>query len=317
MTIDPHHCRRWPKSATRRLKPPPPLQTTEAVSILDEFHSLGVDDLKRILAWVIGMNGEIVEIDGELRYYVQSRNGITLEISLQTIEMLVEELRVVTVLSVSSDPAQLADLLASVAIIVGQTGPKVTRPATAHLAYKLGAEFGVASAAYLARSRGYQIELSKLPWHEIYPAIHHQSKDLLTEIFQESLGIAQFASATDVIERMSTPSPDHDETKALMLYFENQFTGSSSLQSVLVGAPGRELSAESYWNLRSVAEMEDWDSETVLSLIDEHLYPSLRPEFVYHNVTVSGSAWLRLYIWLCESGGDALWRPTAHLPQKS
>lgn len=283
---------------------------------MDELHFLSVDDLKRILVWVISLNGDVLEVDGKLLYRAQGphgRGGVSLEINHRTIEKLVEELRVVTVLSVSSDPTRVAGLLASVARIVGQTGPKVTRPTAALFAKTLGTDFGVASAAYLARARGYVIQLSKLPWDEIDLAVRYQDQRLLTQIFEGALGIAQFSSSIDQggidqVERRVPPERDHGETEALMRYYESQFAAEDSQRSILVSAAGRELSAESYWNLRSIAEMEEWDSETVLSLIDEHLYPNVHPSFVYYNVTVSGSDWLRLYRWLHGSGGVMLWK---------
>jgi hypothetical protein len=66
--------------------------------------------------------------------------------------------------------------------------------------------------------------------------------------------------------------------------------------------PGRKLSAESYSNLCSTAELEGWSDVEVLRLVDEHLNPVLSPRFVYHASVVSGDDWRRLYRRLKSSG---------------
>jgi hypothetical protein len=58
---------------------------------------------------------------------------------------------------------------------------------------------------------------------------------------------------------------------------------------------GRKLSASSYSNLRSVAEMEGWSDVEIIRLVDEHLNPALSPRFVYYSSTISGDDWRRLY----------------------
>jgi hypothetical protein len=56
----------------------------------------------------------------------------------------------------------------------------------------------------------------------------------------------------------------------------------------------RELSSQSYANLRSVAMIGGWSRKEVLRLIDEYLNPTLSSQFVYHGSTVSDNDWRRL-----------------------
>ncbi len=69
-----------------------------------------------------------------------------------------------------------------------------------------------------------------------------------------------------------------------------------------VSLADRKLTAESYSNLRSVADMEKWSEPEVLTLIDEYMDPELSPHFVYHSSVVSGDDWRRLRKRLRRSG---------------
>jgi hypothetical protein len=69
----------------------------------------------------------------------------------------------------------------------------------------------------------------------------------------------------------------------------------------------RTLTALSYWNLRSIADMERWTNAQILLLIEEHLNPILHFHLVHHSSVVSGDDWLRLHAWINRSDGLALW----------
>ena len=272
---------------------------------MDDIYFLSTDDLKWILAWVIGMNGEVQEVGSKLIFRTERYHSVSLEVSTQTIETLAAELRVVTLLSISRDPVQLAELLATIAIVVSRAGPRVKGPA-AGLADKLGAEFAIASAVYLARTRSYVIQFNKLPWYEIFAALYKPDKHALTQIFQEALGLARFSNAIGPEIPVAASSRSDGEPDRIISYFEEQFGDGYPALETLIPEHDRELSSESYSNLLSVAEMEGWDRETILALIDEFRYPTLDPDLVYHNVTISGSDWRRLYIWLRQSFGSML-----------
>jgi hypothetical protein len=79
--------------------------------------------------------------------------------------------------------------------------------------------------------------------------------------------------------------------------------GRESAGSHLSVAGCRELSAQSYSNLCSAAEMEGWNGDDILDLIDAHLNPDLSPQLVYHSSTVTGDDWIRLYRQIWRDGG--------------
>jgi hypothetical protein len=67
-------------------------------------------------------------------------------------------------------------------------------------------------------------------------------------------------------------------------------------------AEHRQMSAQSYWNLRTGAALQGWSAAEVLNLIEEHLSPTRDREAIHQNETASGDDWCRLYESIHKSG---------------
>jgi hypothetical protein len=70
---------------------------------------------------------------------------------------------------------------------------------------------------------------------------------------------------------------------------------------------GRGLSAESYSNLLSVANAEEWSDARVVRLVEEYLSPALPAHLRYRDDPVSGAEWRRLNGRVFGSGDKVLW----------
>jgi len=71
---------------------------------------------------------------------------------------------------------------------------------------------------------------------------------------------------------------------------------------------GRQLSAESWWNLHAVAQVKGWSLAEIEALIDAYMNPLSDPGPVYYSSTVSGPQWQRLHDWIYGRGEHNLWR---------
>jgi hypothetical protein len=284
---------------------------------VEERRILDARHLRDILMWVIGMNGEVREIHRgtpEIAVLLQFEgySDVTLQISPQAIEMLAEELRVLTTLAASAAPDLLAELLAAVAMISSHSGPAVSVPITDKqhldiLANKIRTDFGIACATSLARARGHAISISKMPWIEVYWAVSNRDTDLLANVFRESLGLAEYVIEAGISDTRPDAKQDgEDDPESLIRSLENQFASIHPIPDVATTKHDRVLTAQSYWNLRSVADLERWSNIEILALIEEHLSPELHPHLVHHSATVSGDDWLRLYGWIYRSDGSVL-----------
>jgi tetratricopeptide (TPR) repeat protein len=92
-----------------------------------------------------------------------------------------------------------------------------------------------------------------------------------------------------------TPQLDLERLQAWMGEHTGTVMESRRVPHPSSSSADRTLSARSYSNLRSIAELENWSSEQVLQLIEEHLSPDLQPDLWHHSDTVSGDDWQRLY----------------------
>ena len=109
------------------------------------------------------------------------------------------------------------------------------------------------------------------------------------------------------IDEYLAPPNAGQKAQGLVRSLEESLAGVSRARRPVSGNARRELLAPSYWNLRSVGEVERWNAEEVLRLIDEHLNPTLDPDFVHYSDNGSGRDWMLLYDWLFWPDGDILW----------
>jgi hypothetical protein len=212
--------------------------------------------------------------------------------------------------------------LAVVAIIASHIGPKVNDASTASdqlntLAHKIRTEFAITCAVSLARSRGHVIPVDRIPWDQTYPALFNRDQDQLVEIFRMLLDVSKITGEAG--HDVQGPVLQHyaGDDAEILIHMESQFADEYPIPDSSMTRDRRELSAMSYWNLRSTAELENWSSAEVLRLIEEHLNPALHPHLVHHSNTVSGADWRRLYEWVYRSGGSMLWNLKAGSNRKS
>jgi hypothetical protein len=108
-----------------------------------------------------------------------------------------------------------------------------------------------------------------------------------------------------LINEQLSPHDAEEGAEVVLTYIEQWLANAQSIPEPGPNGAEHQLSATSYWNLRSIAEGKGWNAEEVLILIGEHLSPILVPDFVYHSDTVSGADWQRLHIWIFGPGGRA------------
>jgi hypothetical protein len=213
---------------------------------------------------------------------LQSDNNATskLLIDFAALSRLADNLQVVTgTVDVTGNPGALAELMADVAIMVNQPGQviidkRLESPSVNPVVNKISMEFSIGCVVSFARAYGYNI--TGILYEELCLALLLNNWEQLIRIFNECLRLAM-----------------HQETERAL---ERQFNVNAN----------RRLSAESWWNLRSVAEQERWSFADVLSLLDAHMNPLLDPRLVHRSSTVSGSDWRRLYDWIHREDGHPL-----------
>lgn len=267
--------------------------------------------------WVIAMNGEVREspVDTSEPVVILQVEGhlqVTLAVSPPAIDALAREIRDNAFFDASTASAPLAELLADMATIVRRTGSKVLRYPTnskqiSSLAHKIRGDFAIVCAIYLARSRGYAIPIRHIPWNEAYSALSLEDGNGLVQIFRASLQYARFTAEPGRPNLTLVPRQDvQDYPEALIRDFENERVDAGPIFTDTPRNDGRELSAKSYWNLRSVADLEQWTTAEVLRLIEEHLSPTEHPLLVHDRSAVSGADWRRLHRWIYRSQGSIL-----------
>jgi hypothetical protein len=224
-----------------------------------EDHVLGALGLEKALRRAMQRNCLIRERHGGL-----SIVPVTVLADPQTIDVLAGQLRRYTSLLIEGGTGPLAQLLADVAIIVSHAGLKVISPSASstelkHQAARISTDFALECAVALAASRGYVISVNRIPLGDLSGALGDKDGGLLRSIFQESLG-ARLARKPK--------------------------------------KPSRELSAKSYWNLCSVADIDKWTDSAIVRLIEEYLSPPPSSLVAFYTNDVSGEDWRRLYRWL-------------------
>jgi len=117
-------------------------------------------------------------------------------------------------------------------------------------------------------------------------------------------------SATEVlmsIDEYLAPHNADQEAQGLVRFLEASLADVSQIRRPIPRNARRELRASSYWNLRSVAAVQQWSADVILKLINEHLNPTLDPDFVHYSNNGSGRDWKLLHDWLFWPDGNILW----------
>jgi hypothetical protein len=271
------------------------LAEPEAVFHVNERRILNYTQLIDILFGVIRKHGDIEERSrhsSDAGAVLQAGNHATstLLIDFAAISRLAGGLQVVTgAMDVTGNPDALAELMANVAIMVNQSGQAIIdkrqeSQSVNPVVNKISMEFSIACVVSFARAYGYNI--SGILYDKLCLALFLNEWEQLIQIFKECLRLAMH--------------------KTTVRYLERQFNVNAS----------RQLSAESWWNLRSVTEQERWSFADVLTLVDAHMNPLLDPRLAHRSSTVSGSDWRRLYDWIHREDGHLLWRVNKELSLK-
>ena len=230
------------------------------------LNTLDIPHLKNNLRWAILRNCQLEwDISGTETFRFGEFSGIRILIGPQTMEVLSGQLSTWVSLYDPVDPKTLPIVLSRVALMAMRIGPKVFGPPIEPaqlLERRISTDFALACVLGLTNSRGYPIPIRRIPWNEMHAALINGEEESLVGIFKASLGAVWHAA----IKPRNTD---------------------------------RTLSAKSYWNLWSVAEVEGWGESIILRLIEEYLSPAPTPQFAYYSNVVSGNEWRRLYDWIC------------------
>jgi hypothetical protein len=185
---------------------------------------------------------------------------------------------------VSDNLEAMAYIMTAVAIQVFKGAPITSSPAADQkvdaLTWKMRTVLSVECAVYFAQIHGYQISTSQVAYEQIDRIMLMDDLwERLGTLFENSLVVASLAAGPQELE-------DHPSNR-------NFIEGTSS-----TAPANRQLSAESYANLRSEAFQRRWTEADILMLIEEHLRPNLNPFTINYSDTVSGEEWLNLYNWI-------------------
>jgi hypothetical protein len=193
---------------------------------------------------------------------------------------------------VSDNLGAMAYVMTAVAVKVFNGAPITSASAADQkvdaLTWEIRTELSVECAIYFAQSHGYQISPAQVAHDQIARVmLMNDAWERLVQLFEDSLVAASLV--TGIQE------------------FEDDPDGRNLIESLTSRPPiNRQLSAESYANLRSQAFQRRWTETEILMLIEEHLRPRLNPFVVHYSDTVSGEEWLSLYNWLHRRDGQLL-----------
>jgi hypothetical protein len=266
---------------------------------------LSVAHLQEVLAWVLNRHGTIKGPRRDLSgvsavLYTDEYGRVTVRIDAQPLAELAESLRISTVVDASNDVRGFAQQMASVARLTDFWGQVVCGAGHASaevdvLAHTVGIEFAIACVSSFARSYGFLIPDESLPENQITLALSAGDWDLLIKTFEQALYDARRGAKPAPPKHAMKESPE-----SIISDIERRFAEATPIPQP------RQLSAESFSNLRSVADEEKWEPCYILRLIEEHLTPELFSGLAYHSRTVSGDDWRRLYEWIDRGNGRVL-----------
>lgn len=134
---------------------------------------------------------------------------------------------------------------------------------------KVSTDFALICALSLAHNHGQMVRPGVSEWELMHSALGVKDDDALVKKFRELLGSPQII--TKVKYEVESPK-----------------------------VSGRSLSPESYANLASLASAQNWDPQVVLTLIEEHLSPTIRSNVAFYDNTVSSEEWRQLYDNICK-----------------
>lgn len=191
---------------------------------------------------------------------------------------LADQLDTISSVDGSDDLGAMAYIMTAVAVQVFKGAPIISAPAVDKkvnaLTWKMRTELSVECAIYFAQIQGYQISPAQVDREQITRVMLMDDLwEPLVTLFGDSL------VAASLIDDASSKVPTN-----------------------------RQLSTESYANLRSQAFQRGWTEVNILMLIEEHLRPKLNPSAVHYSDTVSGEEWVDLYNWVHRRDGRPLWR---------
>jgi len=279
---------------------------------VNEPRTFSIGHLIDILVWVIKMHGHIEDKpyhspNARTVLHAEGCGDITVQVNFDVVARLADSLRAVTAVDASSDLAVLAQVMANVATMVNHSGGVIKdgqeeSSQLSLLAYHIGMEYSIACAVAFARFYGYNVSPGNVPSGSIALALVTKDWEQLVRTFEDSLRAAEDQGPSP--EEISAENED-----ALIWRLERQFAEASPVPEPVEVNTVRQLSADSYFNLRSVAEQEHWSDAEVLMLIEEHLCPVGDANLVCSSI-VSGADWRRLYSWVHREGGGMLWRVT-------
>jgi hypothetical protein len=231
-------------------------------------------------------------------------------IDFKSLSTLDDELRYIYGESLLGDDPQLqAELMADVALkiynsrgIIGyDEDPENTDSRAMHRIHHIYVDLSIRCAVSSARASGYGISLGNVPRSQATRALRAGKWEDLVRLFEQSLHVAGLANSP-AIQHHGRAYAD-----AQIQQLENQFINTAPAPEPSAAfAADRLLKAESYWNLNSLANQMRWNADVVIMLIEEHLFPDLHPNLVYHTDVVSSEEWLNLYNWIHREDGDIL-----------
>jgi hypothetical protein len=216
--------------------------------------------------------------------YVNSGGGLAaLADQLDTITSSVD---------VSDNLGAMAYIMTAVTVKVFEGAPITSVPPADQkvdaLTWKMRTELSVECAIYFAQIHRYPVSPAQVDHEQIARVMLMADRwERLRVIFEDSLVAASLAAGPPEIE--NAPSK------------RNLIGGTIS-----TAPTNRQLSAESYANLRSQAFQRRWTDADILMLIEEHLRPKLNPSAVHYSDTISGEEWMNLYNWTHRREGRPL-----------
>jgi hypothetical protein len=261
----------------------------KAVFRVLERRTLGASHLRDILLWVTGMHPETAIL-----------------IDTHSIANLADRLRAAIGEGAASNVTGVAQRMADVATMVYKSG-HIIKLADQHSAnadrvtFQICSEYAIACAISFGASCKFELHYRAVPYSSIAKALLDHDWELLSRTFEESI--------REGGRRVGRPEPSYtvdESAEVIISRIESQFAVASPIPEPSPAQRTRQLSAESYWNLRAEAEKEHWTLRDMIALIDEHLNPQLHPNLVHYSRTVAGEEWLRLYRWIHRHDGRVL-----------
>lgn len=209
-------------------------------------------------------------------------------IDFKAVELLAEDLQGFAVVdhldALAQHMASMATMVSRQVRVVSYIGED--SPHIGSLTRKLHTEFSIECVVFFAQRCGYRISIDQLTHNQISLALRLTDWARLVQLFEQS------ACRTVIGEgRSDLLYEDKNDSYDQIQQLERQFD--------------RQLSSESYWNLRSAADDHGWSPAEVQMLIEEHLRPELDASLVHHSETISSEEWINRYEWLRREDGHA------------